>query len=270
MGQKEGMLAILQAGEALTQVELAQRLYGEEGHTTAIYLALRALVERGKVIRSSERPARYFLPGNAPEETPPEETVPLTAEELDRVEGLLMDHTPFGLDLKLVERCLRRFPDNRDVEVVAMKVGLIDATNATHLAQHKSRIHIDELSRLIAAIPDLDARLAEGDPEVVNEIARSNGKMNLFSFATKYCCYHNQAVYGRDDYSILDTIVKQNLFRYFPDLTTRQISLWQCNFQYGAYRDAIGRELDQRGLILPGRRRKLDHFVWYQNRKKKG
>lgn len=47
-----------------------------------------------------------------------------------------------------------------------------------------------ELSQIIASIPDIDKRIAAGDPEVVNEIARSNGKINLFDFATKYCCYH--------------------------------------------------------------------------------
>lgn len=31
------------------------------------------------------------------------------------------------------------FPDNTDPDIVAMKVGLIDITNSTHLSQYKSK-----------------------------------------------------------------------------------------------------------------------------------
>ena len=57
---------------------------------------------------------------------------------------------------------------------------------------------------------------------MVNLIARSNGKRNLFSFASKYCCYHNRNLYERDDYSILDTVLKEQP-RYFDDVTKNQI-----------------------------------------------
>ena len=45
----------------------------------------------------------------------------------------------------------------------------------------------------------------------------------MFSFASKYCCYHNKNVYEKDDYSILDTILKDSLPRYFDDITTGEI-----------------------------------------------
>jgi hypothetical protein len=76
---------------------------------------------------------------------------------------------------------------------------------------------MDELCHIIAAIPDIDNRIRTGDPDVVKEIAKSNGKINLFSFASKYCCYHNHNLYQRDDYSILDTVLKDYLPRYFSD-----------------------------------------------------
>lgn len=76
-----------------------------------------------------------------------------------------------------------------------------------------------ELSSIIASIPDIDARIKTGDPEVVNQIARSNGRINLFSFASKYCRYHNRNLYERDDYSILDTVLKEHLPLYFNDVT---------------------------------------------------
>ena len=80
---------------------------------------------------------------------------------------------------------------------MAMKVGLIDITNSIHLSQCKSKISMAELANIIAAIPNIDDRIAAGNPEVVNEIARSNGKINLFSFASKDCCYHNRNLYEK-------------------------------------------------------------------------
>lgn len=123
-----------------------------------------------------------------------------------------------------------------------------------------------ELSNIIAVISDIDARIQGGDPEVVNEIARSNGKINLFSFASKYCCYHNRNFYGRDEYSILDTVFKEYLPRYFSDITKGQIQKWQDGFNYKEYNDYITRKLDELGITVEHRKGKYDHFIWYKNR----
>lgn len=166
----------------------------------------------------------------------------------------------------MTTRCLKKFPGNTDPDLVAMKVGLIDITNSTHLSQHKSKISMVELANIIAGIPNIDERIASGDAEVVNEIARSNGKINLFSFASKYCCYHNRNLYGRDDYSILDTILKEYLPRYFSDITRGQIQKWQNEFCYKECNDYITKKPDKLGINVEYRKRKFDHFVWYQNR----
>lgn len=123
-----------------------------------------------------------------------------------------------------------------------------------------------ELSEVIASISNIDARIEAGDPEAVNEIARSNGKINLFSFASKYCCYHNRNLYGRDDYYILDTMLKEYLPLYFDDVTKNQIQKWQDGYKYKEYNEYITRKLDELGIIVENRKRKLDHFIWYKNR----
>lgn len=97
-------------------------------------------------------------------------------------------------------------------------------------------------------------------------IARSNGKINLFSFASKYCCYYNSNLYGRDDFSILDTILKEYLPRYFDDVTRGQIQRWQDSFNYKAYNDYITGKLDEFDITVENKKRKFDHFVWYLNR----
>lgn len=172
----------------------------------------------------------------------------------------------YGREDSLITDCFVRFPENTDVTVVAMKIGLIDITNSTHISQHKSKISAVELAECIVRIKDIDKRIKNGDPEVVNEIARCNGKINLFSFASKYCCYHNKNLYGKDDYSILDTVLKEHLPDYFDDITTRQIQKWQESFDYKSYNDYLTRKLDELNITIEFRKRKLDHFVWSRHR----
>lgn len=192
----------------------------------------------------------------------------ITNEMIEEAHRQVKATNNYGKEDDLITDCFKRFPTNTDVTIVAMKVGLIDITNSTHVSQHKSLISAVELAECIVEIKDIDNRIKNGDPEVVNEIARSNGNINLFSFATKYCCYHNKNLYGRDDYSILDTVLKESLPKYFEDITSSQIKKWVDSFDYKSYNDYLTRKLDELGINVPFRKRKLDHYIWFNNRKK--
>jgi hypothetical protein len=64
----------------------------------------------------------------------------------------------------------------------------------------------------IQRIENIDERLANGNLQLVNEIAKINiaGKdKNFYSFATKFCSHHNQ-----EDYPIYDSYVDKML-RHF-------------------------------------------------------
>src|SRR6185295_15694536 len=55
----------------------------------------------------------------------------------------------------------------------------------------------------------IDARLASGDPSLVNELAVTTiagKKWNFYSFASKYCCQHN-----RERFPIYDEFVRKVL-----------------------------------------------------------
>lgn len=276
MSQKDSIIALLQSGDTMTQGELAEAIYGDKKHMPNIYSALQSLVSNGIIIRIGANPSYYSLgkdqihvPSNSKKVRREKRDVSgdvITNESIEESARLVEGTDNYGPENELITRCLQRFPENTDPDIVAMKIGLIDITNSTHLSQHKSKISMDELCHIIASIPNIDARIAEGDPEVVNEIARSNGKINLFSFASKYCCYHNRNLYGSDDYSILDTILKEYLPRYFDDVTQSQIQRWQDGYQYRDYNDYITRKLDELGITVDHRKRKFDHFVWYKNR----
>ena len=276
MSQKETIVNLLKTNGTMTQGALVEAIYGYENHGPNIYATLIGLVKNGAVLRTGSNPSYYSLSGT--EIIIPEKSQKstkgyrdvsgdiITNEAMEEAETLVQGTDNYGPENELITRCLRKFPKNSDPDIVAMKVGLIDITNSTHLSQHKSKISMVELANIIAAIPYIDERIADGDPEVVNEIARSNGKINLFSFASKYCCYHNRNLYGRDDYSILDTVLKEYLPRYFDDITKGQIQKWQDSFNYKAYNDYITKKLDECGITVNHRKRKFDHFVWYKNR----
>ena len=276
MSQKETIVNMLKTNGTMTQGALAEAIYGDKNHGPNIYGTLIGLVKNGAVLRTGSNPSYYSLSGT--EIIIPEKSQKstkgyrdvsgdiITNEAMEEAETLVQGTDNYGPENELITRCLRKFPKNSDPDIVAMKVGLIDITNSTHLSQHKSKISMVELANIIAAIPYIDERIADGDPEVVNEIARSNGKINLFSFASKYCCYHNRNLYGRDDYSILDTVLKEYLPRYFDDITKGQIQKWQDSFNYKAYNDYITKKLDECGITVNHRKRKFDHFVWYKNR----
>ncbi len=277
MSQKGDIINLLKSNGTMTQGALAETMYGDKNHGPNIYAALIALVNTGVVLRTGSNPSYYSLSGveavipervskSAKKEYRDVSVDVITNASIEEAEKLVQNTDNYGPENDLISRCLHKFPLNTDPDLVAMKVGLVDITNSTHLSQHKSKISMVELASVIAAIPDMDERIAVGDPEVVNEIARSNGNINLFSFASKYCCYHNRNLYGRDDYSILDTVLKEYLPRYFSDVTKNQIQKWQDSFQYKEYNDYITRKLDELGITVENRKRKFDHFVWYKNR----
>ena len=274
MSQKIKILELLN-DKQMTQGELSIAIYGDNKHMPNIYSALMSLVDSGVVIRTGSHPSIYSLSGvevqilskslKRKQITTCIETE-ITNELIEEAHQRVKQTENYGKEDDLITDCFKRFPHNDDVTIVAMKVGLIDITNSTHVSQHKSLISAVELAEAIVAIENIDERIKNGDPEVVNEIARSNGKINLFSFASKYCCYHNKNLYGKDDYSILDTVLKESLPKYFNDVTKSQIQRWQDFFQYKEYNDYITRKLDELGITIEYRKRKFDHFVWFNNR----
>ncbi|MDE6013777.1 MAG: hypothetical protein K2G50_02395, partial [Anaeroplasmataceae bacterium] len=248
---------------------------GDNKHMPNIYAALMSLVNSGVVIRNGSHPSVYSLSGVEIVIPNKQVKVKKRKEHIDiEITNVLIEEAHkhvkstnnYGKEDDLITDAFTRFPNNTDLTIVAMKIGLIDITNSTNISRYKSKISVVELAECIIHIDNIDERIKHGDPEVVNEIARCNGKINLFSFASKYCCYHNKNLYGRDDYSILDTVLKNSLPRYFDDITTGQIETWQKNFQYKEYNDYITRKLDELGIMLDFRKRKFDHFVWFNNR----
>ena len=276
MSQKEKIIELLKCHHTLTQGELSEKIYGDSYSMSKIYASLMSLVKRGFVIRTGSHPSYYSLSnlevildsGAFPKVCKKNVTqVTINNEMIEKIHLQVEQSDSYGREDVLISSAFAKFPYNTDLDIVAMKIGLIDITNSTNISRYKRYISVVELAEVIVSIPDIDKRIKDGDHEVVNIIAKANGKINLFSFASKYCCYHNKNLYGRDDYSIFDTVLKDTLPQYFDDITKAKIRRWQNSFDYRAYNDYITKKLDELNITLPFRKRKFDHFVWYLNRK---
>lgn len=193
----------------------------------------------------------------------------IKAEDIENTHQKVMETGNYGKEDKLITECFKKFKENTDINIVAMKIGLIDITNSTHISQHKSLVSAYDIAEHIVSIKDIDKRLQEGDPLLVSEIARvkgHGGEINLFSFASKYCCYHNKNVYSRDDYSIYDNVLKDNLKKYFDDIKPYKIDKWRKAYDYKSYNDYITNKLDELGIHIKFRKRKFDHYIWFNER----
>ena len=212
-----------------------------------------------------------------------EEYQSFSHQDLEEFHKAVGDDSQYGEEERMLERIMKKYPENNDLDLIALKVSVVDLTNSTQLKNFKSKISLYDISKIILDL-HIDDDLHLGKPEVVQKLAKafkdfkkdemSNG-VNLFSFATKYCAYHNMYAYGRDDFSIFDNVVSDHLYLYSTDknpLKKRTPEIWRQNCNYEAYNQYIGDLLDEKGITkdkCPRRRRMFDHFVWYKNRTSK-
>lgn len=201
--------------------------------------------------------------------------------DLEKVHKAVGNDSQYGEEERMLARIMQKYPNNDDLDIIAMKVSVVDLTNTTQLSKYKSKISLYDISKIILDL-HIDEDIRNGNPEVVHKIAEncknfkkdqsSKGGINVFSFASKYCAYHNMYAYGRDDFSIFDSVVSSHLHLYATDknpLGKMTTEIWRQNCNYEAYNQYIGALLDEKGINAdnyPRRRRMFDHFVWYSNR----
>jgi len=198
------------------------------------------------------------------------EKLVLDLEEMRKADTTVMRF--FAPEWKLMKTVISQHPTNTDREWVALKVSLIDVINSTRLSSYRSFFHLMDVVNVILDIPSFDSRIAEGEPSVVSDLAKSMkeryGK-NLFSFASKYCSYHNYFAYKKCDFSIFDTIVSHNLHKYATETLPLESSgpeRWRQNFEYEAYNEYIGKLLAENGIVEPNGRILLDRLIWSSNK----
>ncbi len=179
----------------------------------------------------------------------------------------------YGSDFKLIKTILKNSPDNVELSCIELKILVIDVLNSTNLTMHKNIITRSDIAKIIQNITDFDKRIFKGDPSLVsafaNEIKRKG--VNLFSFATKYCAFHNWYAHEKDDYSIYDSMIHKILPRCSctSPITKTEIEKWKANCDYEKFNNYIGELLDQNNIHMEKRRYKFDHFLWYIGKENK-
>jgi len=116
---------------------------------------------------------------------------------------------------------------------------------------------------------DIDSRLKQGDPLLVNEISsghgiiskKNNKEINFYSFATKYCNWHN-----RDKYALYDSFVNKVLIAYkrrdnfsaFIETDLRNFTKFQ----------EVVRDFQQFYNLTDHDLKQIDKFLWIYGKEK--
>lgn len=140
------------------------------------------------------------------------------------IDDILNDWKDLGAYTKQEEilcNLFRKYPSNTDFEEVVYKITILDRFYSTNLrfndktlsAEKDSKSGVIEVANIILGIKDFDKRVKNGDKKLVDQIvntAKQDKNMkSVYSFATKYCSFHNPK-----DYPIYDNFVKEELKYY--------------------------------------------------------
>lgn len=191
----------------------------------------------------------------------------ITNNDLEKVAKDVADAKRYGEEGKIIKAVLKKYPNNTDDAIIAMKIALIDMTNSTNLNKHLGNIELGAMVKKIRE-SNFDIRVKKGDLSLVSELSKwskENG-VNLFSFWSKYCLYHNVHCYERDDYSIYDSVVNQHLKKYNPKFTPYYLDKLRNAFDYKSFMECMNSVISENNLDVKNVRRKLDWFIWYNNR----
>lgn len=109
-----------------------------------------------------------------------------------------------------INKLFKTFPANKNLEDILLKISVINDLYSTNI--YGTFIMAKHIQRL-----DIDKRLKEGDPGLVSKIAtgheirtnKTDKEINFYSFATKYCNWHNPKAYA-----IYDSFVEKILLAY--------------------------------------------------------
>jgi hypothetical protein len=102
-----------------------------------------------------------------------------------------------------IQELVSTYPNNQAVEHILLKVLAINALYHTRVLD----IDLQPLANHIKTISELDLRLKAGTPDVVDAIWKSTRtRRHYFSFATKFCSWHNQEAYAIYDLNVWEAL----------------------------------------------------------------
>ena len=160
----------------------------------------------------------------------------------------------YALQEKVLADIFTKYPNNTTLAEVILKVNLLNAFYSTRI------LDIATVASHIMSIPNIDARIKCGDVTVVDDVAsvNHNGKLlTHFSFATKYCSFHQPQKFPIFDSFIAECfsqLSKNNYFqKKFPKNTIRN-----CYSDFKKFYD----EFMTNQPALPKDYKEVDRYLW--------
>lgn len=161
------------------------------------------------------------------------------------------------------------YPCNQSIDDIIIKVSALNSIYHTRI------INTYPIAERILAVKDIDRKLQEGAEDLVGEIMHvtysSGREIDHYSFATKYCCFHNP-----EAYPIFDSFVGRALWFYrqkenFYPFMRKELA------EYPKFKNIIRKFQEHFGLGMYSPR-DFDKFFWqyaqkyfpdkYSNKKK--
>jgi hypothetical protein len=185
--------------------------------------------------------------------------IPIPCEaEVEKYLEQWKQHREYELGDRILEKIFSENKGNKDVATVKIKVIVLNALYTTQIYA------VSRVAEHICNQQNLDDLLVEGKTEAIDTIKKvpfGNGKpRTLYSFATKYCHFHNPSAYP-----IYDNNVDSALWYFKDELKDEQS---QKSFQrkvlkgeYSKFKSIIDRFKERFGL-MKYTYKEIDQYLW--------
>lgn len=149
----------------------------------------------------------------------------------------------------------RTFPENKDIEHVILKVNAINSIYSTGI------YNTYKVARRIQSI-STDERLMAFDITLVSDIAKghgvqkkSGGDRNFYSFASKFCSFHNKEVYPIYDSRVHEQLVAHQVIFDFAKFQESDLK------EYTSFKSIL---MSFRNFFqLSSSLKDIDKYLWY-------
>ena len=195
----------------------------------------------------------------------------LTAKNIKLVHEYVINQSSYsnGSGDDFVQKYFRDHKGDVSLSSIITKVILINTVDSTNLKQLLGKDYYKIVAQKIID-HNLESIIKNGDnfeetfKNVASFPAKKNSKkddLNLFVFFSKYITRVNQYCYDKTDYSILDTVVKDNLKHFHTNETPiPNIEELRKNYDFDRYCAIFNPILEKFPDVT---REMIDHFIWF-------
>lgn len=195
----------------------------------------------------------------------------LTSNNIELVHNYVVNQSSYSNDSgdDFVRKYFKEHRGDTSLSSIIIKVILIDTVDSTNLKQLLGKDYFKIVAQRIID-NNIESIISNGNDfgDIFKKTASFPPKkgskkddLNLFVFFSKYITRVNQYCYDRTDYSILDTVVKDNLKHFNSDETPiPSVENLRKNYLFDEYCDIFNPILKKFPDIT---REMIDHFIWF-------